>query len=267
MTSTRLLAALAGLAIVLPVLVWGGALGLDVLLAIVLVLAADEFAKMTLPSHRPAARALLAMYGLAILGAQLYGTGIAVSGAVAVGLLVVIAWSIFGVQDTNEGGHAASRMALGLLYVPFLFSFVGLLRRFEDGLGWVFLLLVITWFGDTGAYFAGRAFGRTKLIERVSPNKTREGAVGGMLLAVVGACLVKYVALDRVPWVHAVVLGILLDAAGVVGDLFESMLKRTHDVKDSGSLLPGHGGLLDRIDSLLFSAPVAWCYAKAFGLA
>ncbi len=265
--TTRLLAAVIGLAIVLPILVWGGTVGLDILLVVVLLLGVDEYAKMSLPTHRAAARALLAMYGVAILAAQLYGTGIAVSGAMVVGLLVLLAWSVLGVVDTAEGGRAASRMALGLLYVPFLLSFIGLVRRFDSGLGWVFLLLVITWFGDTGAYFAGRAFGRTKLLERVSPNKTREGVVGGMLLAIVGACLVKHLALERVSWVHAVVLGILLDAAGVLGDLFESMLKRTFDVKDSGSLLPGHGGILDRVDSLLFSAPVAWCYAKAFGLA
>jgi phosphatidate cytidylyltransferase len=265
--TTRLLAAVVGLAIVLPILVWGGKLGLDLLLAIVLVLGVDEYAKMAVPSQRPAARALLAMYGIALLCAQLYGTGIAVTGALAVGLLVLLAWSVLGVSDTVEGGRAASRMALGLLYVPFLLSFIGLVRRFDSGLGWIFLLLVITWFGDTGAYFAGRAFGRTKLLERVSPNKTREGVVGGMALAIVGACLVKYLALDRVSWAHAVALGILLDGAGVLGDLFESMLKRTHDVKDSGSLLPGHGGILDRIDSLLFAAPLAWCYAKAFGLA
>ena len=264
--TTRVFAAVIGLAIVLPVLVFGGTLGLDLLLAVVLVLAADEYAKMTLPTQRPAARALLSMYGIALLLAILHGTPVAVTGAYAVGVVVLFAWSLFGVPDTAEGGHAAARMALGLVYVPLLLSFIGLLRRFDSGLGWIFLLLVVTWFGDTGAYFAGRAFGRTKLLERVSPNKTREGAIGGMVLAVVGACLVKYLALDGVSWLHAVALGILLDAAGVIGDLFESMLKRTFDVKDTGSLLPGHGGILDRIDSLLFAAPVAWCYARAFGL-
>jgi phosphatidate cytidylyltransferase len=264
--ATRLLAAVVGLAIVVPILLWGGVVGLDLLLAVVLVLGVDEYAKMALPAQRPAARALLAMYGVAVLAAQLYGTTEAVSGSLVVGLLVLLAWSVFGVPDTAEGGRYASRMTLGFLYVPFLLSFIGLVRRFDSGLGWIFLLLVVTWFGDTGAYFAGRAFGRTKLLERVSPNKTREGVVGGVVLAIVGACLVKQLALPRVSWAHAVVLGILVDGAGVIGDLFESMLKRTHDVKDSGSLLPGHGGILDRIDSLLFSAPVAWCYANVFGL-
>jgi phosphatidate cytidylyltransferase len=264
--TTRVLAAVIGLAIVLPVLVWGRTVGLDLLLSVVLILAADEYAKMTLPAHRAPARALLSMYGIALLFALLYGTTFAVMGAFAVGLLLLLTWSLFGVPDTAEGGRAAGHMALGLVYVPFLLSFIGQLRRFDSGLGWIFLLLVITWAGDTGAYLAGRAFGRTKLIERVSPNKTREGAVGGLVLAIAGACLVKAVALERVSWGHAVALGILVDVAGVIGDLFESMLKRTFDVKDTGSILPGHGGILDRIDSLLFAAPVAWCYAKAFGL-
>ena len=264
--TTRVLAAVVGLAIVLPVLVWGGTFGLELLLAIVLVLGADEYAKMTLPAQRAPARALLSMYGLTLLLALLHGTSFAVMGAFAIGLLVLFAWSLFGVSDTAQGGRAAAYMALGLLYVPFLLSFIGQLRRFESGLGWIFLLLVITWAGDTGAYLAGRAFGRTKLLERVSPNKTREGALGGLVLAIAGACLVKGVALEKVSWAHAVALGILLDTAGVVGDLFESMLKRSFDVKDTGSILPGHGGILDRVDSLLFAAPVAWCYAKAFGL-
>jgi phosphatidate cytidylyltransferase len=264
--TTRVLAAVIGLAIVLPVLVWGGTFGLDLLLAIVLILAADEYANMTLPAQRVPARALLSMYGIALMFAVFYGTTFAILGAFAIGLLLLLTWSLFGVPDTAEGGRAAARMALGLVYLPFLLSFIGQLRRFESGLGWIFLLLVITWAGDTGAYLAGRAFGRTKLIERVSPNKTREGAVGGLLLAIAGACLVKGLALERVSWAHAVALGILVDVAGVIGDLFESMLKRTFDVKDTGSLLPGHGGILDRIDSLLFAAPIAWSYAKVFGL-
>jgi phosphatidate cytidylyltransferase len=262
----RVLAAVIGLAIVLPVLVWGGKTGLDVLLLVVLLLGADEYAKMTLPAQRVTARALLSMYGAVLLMALIYGGSVAITGACVVGLLVFFAWSLLGVHDTAEGGRVAARMALGLLYLPFLLSFIGLLRRFDSGLGWIFLLLVVTWSGDTGAYVAGRMFGRTKLLERVSPNKTREGAIGGMVLAVAGACLVKYLALDRVSWAHAVALGVLLDVFGVLGDLFESMLKRTFDVKDTGSLLPGHGGILDRIDSLLFAAPVAWCYARAFGL-
>jgi phosphatidate cytidylyltransferase len=264
--AVRVLAAIVGLAIVLPILVWGGAFGLDALVAVVMLVGADEYANMVAPTRRSGVRLMVGGYGLCILLAQSYGGPHAVTGALVAAILATLLWSLLAVPDTTEGGRRAGELVLGVAYVGFLLSFIPLVRRFEDGLGWIFLLLVITWCGDTGAYFAGRAFGKRKLMERVSPKKTIEGAVGGLVLAVVGACVVKALALERVSWGHAVALGIVLDLAGVVGDLFESMLKRTHDVKDSGNIMPGHGGILDRIDSLLFSAPVAWCYATLFAL-
>ena len=100
----------------------------------------------------------------------------------------------------------------------------------------------------------------------MSPKKTWEGAIGGAALAVVGACVVKGIGLPNVGWGHAIALGIIIDAGGVVGDLVESMLKRSFGVKDSGWIMPGHGGILDRVDSLLFTAPLTWVYATVFGL-
>jgi phosphatidate cytidylyltransferase len=125
---------------------------------------------------------------------------------------------------------------------------------------------VITWFGDTGAYFAGRFLGKHKLFERVSPKKTWEGAIGGMVAAVGGAVLVTQLGLPKVGVHHAIILGVVVDAIGIVGDLVESMLKRAFGVKDSGWIMPGHGGILDRVDALLFTAPAVWLYARAFDL-
>ena len=111
----------------------------------------------------------------------------------------------------------------------------------------------------------GRAFGKHKLFERISPKKTWEGAIGGLVFSVAFGGLVKFLALPEVPWVHALVVAALIDIAGVLGDLVESMFKRSFGVKDSGRIMPGHGGILDRIDSLLFSAPVAWAYWTLLG--
>lgn len=116
----------------------------------------------------------------------------------------------------------------------------------------------MTWLGDTGAYFAGRFAGKTPLFPRVSPKKTREGVVGGVFASVIGACIVKQVGGVDIGWGPLVALAVVLDLAGVVGDLAESLLKRAWGVKDSGWIMPGHGGILDRVDALLFTAPLLW---------
>ena len=127
---------------------------------------------------------------------------------------------------------------------------------------WIFFLLVITFANDTGAFYSGKLFGKHKLYETVSPKKTWEGSIGGLIFAfVVGIAFFKIFKLHPVnPF--AFLLIFLLSFAGQVGDLAESMLKRNFNVKDSGVLLPGHGGVLDRIDSLLFAAPVLYVYLK-----
>jgi phosphatidate cytidylyltransferase len=150
------------------------------------------------------------------------------------------------------------RLGFGLVYVPVLMAPLARIRMEPDGLALIFFLLASTWLGDTGAYFAGRAFGKTPLFPRVSPKKTREGVFGGLLLAVAGAALIKSVSNLDLSWPVVLVLAAVLDVAGVIGDLAESMLKRAFGVKDSGSIMPGHGGILDRIDSLLFTGPLLW---------
>lgn len=263
----RLVAALIGVAILLPVLLFGGVTGVDIVAFIVMWIGLDEYVRMALPGWREASLVLLGIPATGLYAAQIYASPEGLTASLVCGALLAMAFSVYAVRDIEHAGDVVARMALGLLYVPLLLSFVPLVRRFEDGLAWVFLLLVCTWFGDTGAYFAGKAFGRNKLLERVSPNKTIEGAVGGLLLSVVGACLVKAIGLPTVDWGHAIALGVLLDMAGVTGDLTESLLKRVHGVKDSGNIMPGHGGILDRIDSILFSAPVAWLYVQLTGIA
>jgi phosphatidate cytidylyltransferase len=131
----------------------------------------------------------------------------------------------------------------------------------EDGTDLILLLLVCVMASDTVAYYVGRAFGRRRLAPVVSPNKSWEGALGGLAASVGGGLLAHAWFFQRLPIEHAVLLGILLGVAGIVGDLAESMLKRAAGAKDSAKLLPGHGGFLDRTDSLLFAAPLLYYYA------
>ena len=126
------------------------------------------------------------------------------------------------------------------------------------------LLFFVVWMGDSAAYFFGRTFGRTKLAPRVSPRKTVEGAVAGVAASAVAGWIASQWFFQRLPPGHAVAIGIVLGMAGIVGDLTESVIKRAANVKDSASVLPGHGGILDRVDSLLLAAPALYYYYRVF---
>ncbi len=175
-------------------------------------------------------------------------------------LFAVVVWRVASKRALKPALTDSAVLLFGVLYVGLTLSHLVLLRELEDGVLLVFMLLLVTWGGDTGAYLAGKAFGRHKLAPAISPNKTVEGLCGGLLFAVMGAMLSQLWFLPSFSLAEAVVLGLVLGGAGVIGDLAESAMKRSAGVKDSGHLLPGHGGVLDRIDSLLFTAPTFYYY-------
>jgi phosphatidate cytidylyltransferase len=150
--------------------------------------------------------------------------------------------------------------AFGILYVGLTLSTVTSTRVLAGGEWLVLFLALVTWAADTGAYYAGTLWGRHLLAPRISPKKTVEGLLGGMGLAVVAALLAQVWFVPQLSPMDMVVLGVVLTGAGLFGDLSESAIKRRVGVKDSGSILPGHGGMLDRIDSLLFTAPTFYYY-------
>ena len=135
-------------------------------------------------------------------------------------------------------------------------------RNLPDGGWWVVCALVVTWMNDTAAYFSGRLLGKHKLYEAVSPNKTWEGFFGGMVGSIAGLFVVKLWFFAAMTPLDCVVMGILGGVLGPAGDLCESMLKRAYGVKDSGKMIPGHGGMLDRIDALLFNAPMVLLWVQ-----
>ena len=164
----------------------------------------------------------------------------------------------------GEIRRTAGEMALyltGFLYVPFLLGHLLLLRGLPHGIQWIFLLLVIVMCGDSGAYYVGCTFGKRKLYPAVSPNKSIEGAAGGLVGSLAGACIARATFFPELTLADAVMTSVLLGVLGQLGDLFESLLKRSFGVKDSGVIVPGHGGILDRLDSILFAAPAAFYYA------
>ena len=148
----------------------------------------------------------------------------------------------------------------GTAYIGWMLSHLILLRRLEYGIALIFFVFLVTWASDTAAYYVGSSFGTHKLTPRLSPGKTIEGAIAGLVGSVMMACIAKF---GFMPWLDlkdCLIVGLLLGSIGQAGDLFESRLKRHAGVKDSGTILPGHGGLLDRVDSLIFTAPVFYYY-------
>lgn len=257
---TRLLAALVGLAVLLPALLLGGTVAVEIIVPLVGLLCVLEYAGMAFPDDRGVATVWM-LAGLSLV----YVPALYLADAPVAWLGAVVVVATLGFVTLRPGASLeraadlVGRYLVGMGWIGLL-GFLPLVRRLEHGLAWVFMVLVISWLGDTGAYFAGRSFGRRKLHPRVSPKKTWEGAVGGVLAAVLGALVVRAVALPSLGLLEAVLLGAVLCVCGILGDLSESLLKRAHSVKDSGWIMPGHGGLLDRIDSLLFVVPLLYGY-------
>ena len=249
----RVLVAIIGIPIGLAAVILGGyyLFGLVVVLA---VLGLHEYYTIVRP-YRPN---LLVGYlaGLGVLaGAFFMGLEGILAGLAALVILTFF-WSLFG----ELGAHLVGRMAVtgfGILWVAVGFAYLLLLRALEQGLTLTILVMACTMLSDTFAYFVGRAMGRHRMAPRISPNKSVEGAIGGLVGAVVAALVVKIYS-PWLPAMEAVILGLIIGVVGQWGDLFESAFKRDFRVKDSGRVLPGHGGILDRFDSILFAGFVAY---------
>ncbi|MFI1075341.1 phosphatidate cytidylyltransferase [Streptomyces puniciscabiei] len=160
-------------------------------------------------------------------------------------------------KDVTAGVFAA-------FYVPFLATFVAMMLTAKDGPWRVLTFLLLTVVSDTGAYAVGWRFGRHKLAPRISPGKTREGLLGAVLFAMAAGALCMQFLIDGGAWWQGLLLGLAVAASATLGDLGESMIKRDLGIKDMGTLLPGHGGIMDRLDSLLPTAPVVWLLMVVF---
>jgi len=152
------------------------------------------------------------------------------------------------------------RAVLGPIYICLPLAMLILIDMRPEGNIWILFLLIVIFTNDTGALYIGRLFGRHKLYESVSPNKTWEGAVGGLISSFIAAAIFLYFSRIHGLMLDIFILVLLLSVMAQIGDLVESMLKRIYGIKDSGRILPGHGGMLDRIDALLFSIPVLYIY-------
>ena len=177
---------------------------------------------------------------------------------VAVDLILVAGLTLPLFKTDTQAPHFVAKQVLGLVYIPLLLSFLVLLRFGVSGSQWIFWLLCIVAAGDIGAFYTGTYLGRHKLCPWVSPKKTIEGSFGGLAANVAVALMSKMLLLPTLAALPCIVLALVIGITGQMGDLFASEFKRSAGIKDSGTLLPGHGGFLDRLDALLFASPLAY---------
>jgi phosphatidate cytidylyltransferase len=270
----RIISALV-LAPIVLLIVWLGGWWMTALIAAAIIIGVAEIGRIFAAGSLHPRTAVATGLGLAFLAAVVFQsrTTVNLSGAAlalaVIGSLLAEIWR----RDRTGSLDAWAVTLAGALYVGGLLAHFVLLRgiaapalrpnplsglKLAPGAAWIFATFAVTWASDSGAYFAGRAFGRTKMSPRLSPKKTWEGFAGGTLAAVgAGVGIVALLGLPVSAWV-GVALGLIGSVGGTLGDLAESMLKRQAGVKDSGNLIPGHGGLLDRVDSLLWTAPLTY---------
>jgi phosphatidate cytidylyltransferase len=179
---------------------------------------------------------------------------------VAINLILAGVISVFIYKSNPAVVNIIQKQVLGIVYIPLSLSFLVTIRHEPEGMILIFLLLAIIFAGDIIAYYVGSYLGRRKLSPAISPGKTVEGALGGLAGNLLAGGIGKTFFLPELAWGPAIIFFIVAGIAGQVGDLFESEMKRSSDIKDSGGLLPGHGGFLDRIDALLFASPVAYIF-------
>lgn len=181
---------------------------------------------------------------------------------ITISVMILLSLPIFDRRYNFIGAGAA---LIGAFYVPVLFSYLYLIRSIPGtGIYLIWFVFIISWFSDTAAYYTGRAFGKTKLCPEVSPKKTVEGAVGGLLGSTIGCIIYGYIlkifTAINIPITHLIIIGLAGSIISMLGDLSASSIKRNAGVKDYGNIMPGHGGVLDRFDSILFVAPLIYYY-------
>jgi len=238
-------------------LVYLGGVWYWALVTVVAIGAGYEYLRLVSQAGERADYPLTVLFILLIMVGALYPSWALIRG----GMTLLLAFSLLW-QMARKGGHLpVVSWALSLgggFYLGFLLSHFISLRALPRGLEWTLLAFFPAWANDTGAYFVGRWIGTHPFAPRISPKKTWEGSIGGWISGIGVGTLMG--AVLRLPLLHASLLGLLVSLAATGGDLVESMFKRWAGVKDSGRLIPGHGGVLDRIDSLLFSVAAVYYY-------
>lgn len=259
----RLLTAAVGIPVLALLILYGGETSFAVFIVLAAAAGLVEYYAMVLPGQMMVSRAIGLILGMTV-AASFYFMDVLTTCAMLV--LCFFGFAFMCLIQFGPGismAEVLSREVMGLIYVPFFLGHLILIRHWNQGIIWTFFLLAVVFAGDTAAYYTGRVLGRHKLSPNISPRKTVEGAIGGLSANLVVGALFKRYCFVELSWGIFIVLLFSLGILAQMGDLVESMIKRSVGLKDSGTLLPGHGGILDRIDALLFAAPALY-YFKTY---
>ncbi len=241
--------------VMLGVVMYASPVGLGLLVALIATMSARELFRITF-GRRPRLPQVLAMVACAAMPVSAAYYGYLGLNSIVVALLIALLTIYCFIKELRMDDVA--RTFIGALYVGFMLSHLVLLHRFEAGEIFVLAVIVSVWANDVFAYLIGSALGRTKMAPRISPNKTWEGFAGGALFTVVVWSSLTLVPQNTIQLPILILIGLVVAVAGAVGDLLESRIKREGGVKDSGTFFPGHGGVLDRFDSLIVVSVVSY---------
>jgi phosphatidate cytidylyltransferase len=253
-------------AVVIPFLfaliVWGGPLLFALLIWAGLLVGTYEYFHLR---EGEGTRGEIGLHGvlgtIALLGAYHYGLE-GLFGSLLFNFSILVIGLVLTFKENGLFFDRLGRQLFALCYLPLFLPFFILLRGGPQGTLWIFFVLAVNYAGDTAAYYAGRTLGRNKLAPSVSPKKTWEGSFGGLAANALIAWIFQQTLFKDFPAGEMILLGLIVGILSQFGDLLESMLKRASGVKDSGNLFPGHGGFLDRVDSLLLPAPVVYFFLR-----
>jgi phosphatidate cytidylyltransferase len=256
----RWLTAIVAVPILFGLIIFGGEILFFLLILAVVLLGMEEYTRMSFGEGHPWERWQGFLYAAAVCFAARTGDPRLLMATVAFSVLVAFMLYLPRIREDRFDILPVQKLVFGILYVPFLAAHLILVRQAPDGVLWIFFILVMAFSGDVAAFYVGRTFGRGKLLPLVSPGKTVEGTLGLFAGSVVFCLLYRQFFFPALPVGHTVAMALAGSVIGQLGDLCESALKRASGAKDSGTLLPGHGGFLDRLDCLVFIGPFVYYY-------
>jgi phosphatidate cytidylyltransferase len=254
----RIISAVIGIVLILSLLRWGR-VPFSVLISLVTLLGLYEFYRMVRQNGLQPKSILGTLTGLAFVPVALWRGERGIELVLIVALAVFFVWYLL-VLGKSQATLNCSYTVFGSLYIGFLLSYLVLIHDLRNGSVLVILILVATWVSDSTAYIAGKLFGRRRMAPKLSPGKTWEGALAALLVTPIVTASFIYV--DGLSILGKIILGLIVSVSAQVGDLVESGIKRDMGVKDTGWLIPGHGGILDRFDSLIFSGFASYYFLK-----
>ncbi len=256
----RWLTGLALAAVLLLIIVMGSPVVLTAVVTLVILIGLSEYNGIMFGAGHRTEKIEGLIIAFLIPWAVLAGDTRWIAAMLTFSTLIVFMVFLWQVRKSSPDLSSVMKVLFGLLYIPLLTSHFILLRKLESGVYWVLLVLVIGIIGDTVALYVGKSLGKRKLLEAVSPGKTVEGTLGLILGGTLAAFVFGCFWFPQIHWIHFLILGFVGGIVGQLGDLCESAIKRSHGKKDASALLPGHGGLMDRMDSLIFLAPFVYYY-------